>query len=138
MAGKRDGSGRVVGPRRVEKLRREVLQGRHDESRSAEQAERARARIEAVGLDDMPPPVELVALLVEVVLQRIGSPLQRHAWKAVGVPPRTGEELTSRRPEAVGWPVWFTLERTALGEILPGRPRVSSTGEKVDRHPART
>lgn len=72
------------------------------------------ARIMALDVAAMPPPTDLVAVLLEALSQRLGGPGHAAAWRSIGINPSRGRDLLARNARAVDWPVWKTLRDAAL------------------------
>jgi hypothetical protein len=97
------------------KRRREALNGEHDDHPAMEQARAYHDRILALRISDMPPPPELVMILVEIASQRFGGAPREQVWQRIGVHPDRGRELLlSRKKAQPDWPTWFTLRHAAL------------------------
>lgn len=96
-------------------LRQSIWQGdvTPDESIPVDSVRKA---IYSLGVEDMPPPSDLVSTLVETLSQKMGNVGVKPAWEAIGVKGRTGEELMRRTAKSVNWPVWKTLRDAALEE----------------------
>ncbi|WP_337186562.1 hypothetical protein [Phenylobacterium sp.] len=97
-------------------IRADVLIGAHDDHPAAADAELIRRRIMSLGVADMPPPTDLVAILIETLSQRLGGLGHGPAWRSIGVNPNRGRDLLARSAQAVDWPIWFTLREAALGD----------------------
>lgn len=73
-------------------------------------------RLLRIGVEDMPPSSDDVALLVDTLVFRLGETSRSAAWRFIGVNPRSGADLIGRNRAAVNWPIWFTLRHAALSE----------------------
>lgn len=95
-------------------LRADVLTGEHAEHPAGLEARLMMERIMALGVDDMPPPTDLVGLLVETLSQRLGGHGHAAAWRSIGINPNRGRDLLARSAGNVNWPIWKTLRDAAL------------------------
>lgn len=80
-----------------------------------DEAMQAWRRITAVTVDDMPPPIDDVSLLIDAIAMRHGLTNRADAWRMCGIHPDKGRELLSRQAHSVDWPIWFTIRHTAIG-----------------------
>lgn len=103
-------------------LRGDTLIGTHDGHPAAESEPAARAAIMAVTVDDMPPPTDMVSLLLESASQRLGGIGRGQVWQSIGINANRGRDLLARNAGAVDWPIWYTLRAAALGEDPPPTP----------------
>lgn len=96
-------------------LRANVLTGDHADHPAAQDEALVRRRCLRLGPGDMPAPVDLVALLLETLSQRLGGQGHATAWRSIGVKPGRGRDLLARNANALDWPIWRTLRDAALG-----------------------
>jgi len=73
-------------------------------------------RIMGIGIDEMPPEVDLVALVLDTLVFRLGSTNRADAWRRIGVNPNRGRDLLARNHNAFDWPLWFTLREAAFSQ----------------------
>lgn len=78
------------------------------------QAEATLAKLRALTPDDMPPPPEDLATLIDTIAMRHGFTSRADAWRMIGVAPDTGRGLLGRQASAISWPVIFTARAYAL------------------------
>lgn len=78
------------------------------------QAESTIARLRAITPDDMPPPVEDLAILIDTIAMRHRFTARADAWRIIGISPDTGRGLLGRQASAITWPVVFTARAYAL------------------------
>ena len=97
-------------------LRSDVLTGSHDDHPAAGGADEICRDIMALTIADMPPPTDLVAILLETLSQRLGGVGHAAAWRSIGINPNRGRDLLARSSRAVDWPIWKTLRDAALLE----------------------
>lgn len=95
-------------------LRGDALIGVHDNHPAARGAQTILDEIMAVGIDDMPPSTDLVAILLETASQRLGGVGWGAVWTSIGINPNRGRDLLARSANAVDWPIWKTLRDAAL------------------------
>lgn len=95
-------------------LRADALTGSHADHPAAAGADEIRRDIMALTVADMPPPTDLVAILLETLSQRLGGLGHAAAWRSIGINPNRGRDLLARSSRAVDWPVWKTLRDAAL------------------------
>lgn len=100
-------------------LRSDVLTGAHDSDPATGDEAAKLAEIASITRHDMPPPIDLVSLLLETASQRLGGLTRAQVWRTVGVNPNRGRGLLSRNAGALDWPLWFTLHDLALGKPPP-------------------
>ncbi|PNW62798.1 UNVERIFIED_CONTAM: hypothetical protein BEN50_25055 [Euhalothece sp. KZN 001] len=72
-------------------------------------------RLRGYRVEDMPPPVADLELLIDALAFRGGLTSRAAAWRSIGVPANTGKAYLAHRHSNLTWPVWFTLRETALG-----------------------
>jgi hypothetical protein len=96
-------------------LRGDALIGVHDDHPATSGADEIQRDIMALGIADMPPPTDLVAILLETLSQRLGGVGHAAAWRSIGVNPNRGRDLLARSSRNVDWPIWKTLRDAALG-----------------------
>ena len=73
------------------------------------------SRLMSVSIPDMPPSVDDVSLLVDILAFRLGATSRADAWRAIGMNPNGARNLlTGDRARNVTWPVWKTLRDAAL------------------------
>ncbi|WP_186395020.1 hypothetical protein [Stappia sp. TSB10GB4] len=99
-------------------LRAGTLTGLHDDHPAAAGAKEIRRDIMALTVADMPPPTDLVAILLETLSQRLGGLGHAAAWRSIGINPNRGRDLLARYSRAVDWPIWKTLRDAALPDGL--------------------
>lgn len=75
-----------------------------------------RDRLMAYHVDQMPPPLADVALLVDAICMRHGFTNRADAWASIGISGRTGSEYLGRQSGKVTWPIWFCLRHAALSQ----------------------
>lgn len=97
-------------------LRANVRAGSHADHPAAAGADEIRRDIMALNVADMPPPTDLVAILLETLSQRLGGLGHAAAWRSIGINPNRGRDLLARSSRAVDWPIWKTLRDAALAE----------------------
>ena len=102
-------------------LRADVATGTHDDHRPSLDPAATRARLLALGLGDMPPPTDDVAILLETLSQRLGGLGHAAGWKSIGIKPNRGRDLLARNARAVDWPIWKTLRDAALDDDAAAR-----------------
>lgn len=73
-------------------------------------------RLMAIGIGDMPPTTDDLALLIDALAFAIGATSRADAWRSVGIKPRQGDEYMRRLIHTVNWPIWFAIRHGALGE----------------------
>ena len=73
-----------------------------------------REAIIAVTVDDMPPPVDLLEVLVETLAQRLGGVNRAEAWRSIGVKADRGRSFLDSGARTVDYPIWYTLREHAL------------------------
>jgi hypothetical protein len=95
-------------------LRSDVLIGAHADNPAAAEEDDIHDRIMAIGIQDMPPPTDLVALLLDALSQRLDGCSRAEAWRSIGINPNRGRDLIARNSHALDWPVWKTLRDAAL------------------------
>jgi len=95
-------------------LRSDVLTGDHADHPAIHDAATVRDQIYAIVMADMPPPTDLVAILLETLSQRLGGVGHAAAWRSIGINPNRGRDLLARNAKAVDWPIWKTLRDAAL------------------------
>lgn len=95
-------------------LRADAMTGAHDDHPAARGAETVLADIMALTPDDMPPPTDLVSILLETLSQRLGGVSRADAWRSIGINPNRGRGLLGRNAEAIDWPIWYTLREAAI------------------------
>ena len=95
-------------------LRAQVLEGDYPNHPAAADAGQVLECIRFIDVDDMPPPPELTAILIEALSQRLGGVGYDKAWRSIGINPASGRDLLRRQARAVTWPVWRTLRDAAL------------------------
>ena len=95
-------------------LRSDVLTGTHADHPAAGGADEIFRDIMALTIADMPPPTDLVAILLETLSQRLGGVGHGAAWRSIGINPNRGRDLLARSSRAVDWPIWKTLRDAAL------------------------
>lgn len=115
MRGGPDGDDALMNGAALAVLRADVLTGSHDDHPAAMSVPDIEQRIMGLGVADMPPPTDYVAILLETLSQRLGGLGHATAWRSIGVNPNRGRDLLSRNARAVDWPVWKTLRDAALG-----------------------
>lgn len=115
LRGGRDGDDMAMNGAALAVLRADVLTGTHPDHPAAAAAPMIEDRIMALGIADMPPPTDLVAILIETLSQRLGGVGHAGAWRSIGVTPSRGRDLMARNARAVDWPTWKTLRDAALG-----------------------
>lgn len=96
-------------------LRGDVMMGVHDEHPAARSADAVMTSIMALTVSDMPPPTDLVAILLETASQRHGGISRAMVWTSIGVNANRGRDLLARNAGAVDWPIWYTVREAALG-----------------------
>ena len=62
----------------------------------------------------MPPPTNLVELLLEMIVLQVDGRNNETAWAAIGIKQDRGKGLLSKNARAVDWPIWKTLRDEAL------------------------
>lgn len=97
-------------------LRSDTMIGANDGHVASSNAAAVYDDIMSLGLDDMPPPTDIVAVLLETVSQRRGGISRASVWRSIGINPNRGRDLMARSASAVDWPIWYTLRQAALGE----------------------
>lgn len=97
-------------------LRADAMTGVHDHHPAASGADTIRADIMSLSVPDMPPPSDLVAILLETISQRHGGISRGMVWRSIGVNPHRGRDLLTRSASTVDWPLWYTLREAALGD----------------------
>ena len=95
-------------------LRSDVLTGDHADHPAIHDAATVRDQIYAIVMADMPPPTDLVAILLETLSQRLGGVGHAAAWRSRGINTTRGRDLLARNAKAVDWPIWKTLRDAAL------------------------
>ncbi len=96
-------------------LRREIMQGdRSLHPSTLQEAKAAHARLMACRIEDMPPAVEDLSLLIDVIAMRHGCSARADAWRLVGINPNRGRSLLGQNAGAIDWPIWFTCRHAAL------------------------
>lgn len=80
------------------------------------EAEATAARIRALTPEDMPPPAEDLALLIDTIAMRHGHTARADAWRVIGISPDTGRGLLGRQAASISWPTIFTARAYALGD----------------------
>lgn len=95
-------------------LRMAVLDGEYNDHPAINSQRAVRRRLLAIGLDDMPPDTDDVALLLETLSQLLGGVGHAQAWESIGVGKSRGRGLLARNQRAVDWPIWKTLRDAAL------------------------
>lgn len=96
------------------KLRNDVLEGEHWQNVAASRYASERIRLMKIGISNMPPDSDDVALLLETLSQRLGAVGHAKAWESIGVGKDRGRGLLARNHKAVDWPLWKTLRDAAL------------------------
>lgn len=94
-------------------LRERIILGPVSQDAQRSAGETAR-RIMALGIADMPPATEDVALLLDTLAMRRGLTKRADAWARIGIKQTRGKEFMSRNWRAVDWPIWKTLRDAAL------------------------
>lgn len=89
--------------------------GRLPAARVALVAEFAR-RLMSIGIEDMPPDADDLAVMVDAIAFRHGYTTRAEAWRSIGVSPDTGRGLLGKQSGRVDWPIWYTLRAAALGD----------------------
>lgn len=98
-------------------LRREIMAHPHPLSVIATLgASQAIVRLEAAGIEDMPPDTSDVILLLDTIAFRHGYVSRADAWRHIGITPDRGRSLQARNAHSLDWPIWFTLRHAALGK----------------------
>jgi hypothetical protein len=97
-------------------IRADAADGVHDDVIGEREARGVYDEIMAVGVADMPPPTDLVAILLETLGQRLGGASHGMAWQHIGINPNRGRGLLGRNAHAVDWPIWYTLREAALND----------------------
>ena len=96
-------------------LRRAIMQGDRSFTASAvNEAKEAHARLMACRIEDMPPSIEDLSLLIDVIAMRHGFSARADAWRLVGINPNRGRSLLGQNAGAIDWPIWFTCRHAAL------------------------
>lgn len=108
------GSDAVMNGAALAALRSDVLTGAHGDHPAALEESVLRERIMAIGIEDMPAPPDLVALLLDALSQRLDGVSRAQAWQSIGINPNRGRDLLARNARALDWPIWKTLRDAAL------------------------
>lgn len=95
-------------------VRQQALQGALDGHPATGDETLMLRRLLAVDVADMPPPTDLVGVLLEAASQRLGGAPRAEVWRAIGVHPDRGRDLLARHAKSVDWPLWYTLRDLAL------------------------
>lgn len=100
-------------------LRGDVYTGCYPDHPAAGHAQTIYDEIMAVGMADMPPSTDLVAILLETLAQRLDGLSWAAAWQSIGIKPSRGRDLLTRSAQALDWPIWYTLREAALRDTPP-------------------
>ncbi len=90
--------------------RADAMLGEYDDHPACAGAQATYARLMAIGIPDMPPSLDDLALLLEAASQRLGGVGHAAVWTSIGVGRDRGRNFLSPRGiGAVDWPIWSTL-----------------------------
>jgi hypothetical protein len=73
-------------------------------------------RLRRIHIPDMPPPVDDLSLLIDVIAMRHGYTARADAWRHIGINPNRGRSLLGQNAGAIDWPIWKTARDAAIGE----------------------
>jgi hypothetical protein len=73
-------------------------------------------RLMGLPIGAMPPPVEYLSLLIDVIAMRHGYTARADAWRHIGINPNRGRSLLGQNAQAIDWPIWKTARDAAIGE----------------------
>jgi hypothetical protein len=96
------------------KLRREIMEMPMTHAGLDERVNAIALRLRAYTIADMPPPVDDLSLLIDVIAMRHGYTARAEAWRHIGINPDRGRGLLGRNAEAIDWPIWFVSFNAAF------------------------
>lgn len=72
------------------------------------------SRLMAVTIEDMPPAIDDLAMLLDIAAFRRGIVSRAEVWRRCGIKPARGKDLLARNASAIDWPIWYTVRQFAL------------------------
>jgi hypothetical protein len=97
-------------------LRKAIMQAKTPwTSPTADECDANFARLMAYTIADMPPPVDDLSLLIDVIAMRHGYTARADAWRHIGINPNRGRSLLGQNAGAIDWPIWFCARQAAIG-----------------------